>query len=364
MNLKELGWNSAYEKHLTDSIPGKAGIGRVVSVQKGSFMVQTETTTLSTTLSGNLRHQSEADGNLPVVGDWVELTGDPREGAVMITTLLPRTNKLSRHAAVGAKGSGGPVEEQVIAANIDLIWIVCGLDRDFNLRRIERYLTLVYNSGATPVIILNKADLCEDPESRQVEVESVALGVKTHLITARNADDLELLMQYLVPGITISLLGSSGAGKSTIVNGLLGETRQQVHDVSDAVGKGVHTTTHRELIMLPSGGMIIDNPGIRELQIWEDEEGLETVFEDIEILAESCRFSDCSHETEPGCAVREAIDEGTLTLDRLLSFQKLKREIAYLADRKSKSARAEERIKGKAFERMKKEIYSRKYSRR
>jgi ribosome biogenesis GTPase / thiamine phosphate phosphatase len=364
MRRNDLGWNSSFENYLTNRNGVAGAIGRIITVQKGAYLVQTETALVMATLSGSLRHRAEADGNLPAVGDWVELAGEEDDGAVMIMTLIPRYNKLSRHSAVGTKASGGPVAEQVIAANIDIIFVVCGLDRDFNLRRIERYLTLVYNSGAIPMIILNKVDLCDDPSARQVEVESVALGVKTLAINAHNPQDLDLLRQYLAPGTTIALLGSSGAGKSTIVNGLLGKERQVVRNVSTAVGKGVHTTTHRELITLPEGGMIIDNPGIRELQIWEDNEGLDMVFEDIEQLAGACRFSDCSHHAEPGCAVRIAIEEGTLSEARLLSFQKLKREIAYLDERKTKSARVNEKIKGREFARIKKEVLRRRSAKR
>lgn len=361
MNLKNLGWNSFLDNHLTAGHTTNHHIGRVITVQKGAFLVQTETEPLTATLSGNMRYQAEIDGDLPVVGDWVELSGDATLGAVTVTAIIPRLNKLSRHAAVGAKGQRGPVREQAIAANIDLIFIVCGLDRDYNLRRIERYLTLAYNSGSTPIVVLNKSDLCEDTESRQIEVEAIAPGVKTHTLSAHDPNQLEQLTRYMMPGVTAALLGSSGAGKSTIVNGLLGKERQQVHTVSEAVGKGRHTTTHRELIVLPTGGMIIDNPGIRELQIWEDDDGLETVFDDIEQLAESCRFSDCNHDSEPGCAVREAIEKGDLDADRLQSYQKLKREIAWLDDRKTKSGRANDRIKGKAFARLKKEVIQKKH---
>ncbi len=356
MNLTDLGWNPTFAERLSQPSCEKINVGRVISVHKGSFLVHTVSGIHTATVSGSFRHEAETAGDFPVVGDWVELKDYGQNEPVLVSALIPRQNCISRQMSGGAKSTGGPMEEQVIAANIDIIFIVSGLDRDFNLRRIERYLSLVYNSGATPVIVLNKADLCDDPLSRLVDIESIAMGVKTHVISAHESSDLYPLRQYLLQGVTIALLGSSGVGKSTIINGLLGSDHLAVRSVSTSVGKGVHTTTHRELIVLPEGGMLIDNPGMRELQLWDDDKGLDTVFADIERLSADCRFIDCAHESEPGCAVWAAIEDGSLEEERLQSFQKLKKELDYLASRKAENARMLERQKGREFARMKKEI--------
>jgi ribosome biogenesis GTPase len=226
----------------------------------------------------------------------------------------------------------------VIAANIDTVFIVSGLDRDYNPRRIERTLTLVYNCGCSPVVLLNKADLHPQAERLLEEVESVAVGVPVHLVSARGAVGLEALESYLAPGKTVALVGSSGVGKSTLVNRMAGEARQATREVSESDGKGVHTTTTRDLIKLPGGGMVIDNPGIREIAFWSDEGGIDAAFPEIEDLSRGCRFADCTHRHEPGCKVREAIRSGKLPSDRLESYLKMKRELHYLSQRREKSA--------------------------
>jgi ribosome biogenesis GTPase len=343
-SLSTLGWTPFFEAHTAGLSEGKCLPARVVGVRKNSFTVSQGEGAWLATVSGRLSYQT---GSLfPVAGDWV-LVND-----TLIVAVLPRRNALSRGAAGGHnKREMLPMREQVIAANLDSVFIVCGMDRDFNLRRIERYLTLVYNSGLNPVIILTKSDLHQDPQPLLAGVEDVAFGVPVHVTSARTSQGLEHLEAYLSPGQTVTMLGSSGAGKSTIVNRLCGRPIQATASVSQAVGKGTHTTTSRDLIMMPQGGMLIDNPGIREIAFWEADRGVERAFPEIENLASACRFADCEHMHEPGCQVKQAVMQGELTQARVDSYHKMKRELMYLSDRQHKSAdRVEkERWKGVAL---------------
>jgi ribosome biogenesis GTPase len=304
----------------------------VVGVRKNSFYVSQGKDEWLATAAGRLSRRS--DHLYPVAGDWVLITDS------VIYAVLPRKNCLTR----GAAGSHGKPEatatrQQVIAANIDTVFVVCGLDRDFNLRRIERCLTLVYNCGLTPVIILTKADLHAETESFIREVETVAFGVPVHLVSAIDDIGIEQLEKYLFPTLTVTMIGSSGAGKSTLVNRLCGRSVQATGPISETVGKGKHTTTSRDLIRMPQGGMVIDNPGIREIALWDRyEDSIELTFPEIERLAAACRFSDCSHTHEPDCRVIRAAAEGEISSDRLESYHKLKRELMYLSDRQHKSA--------------------------
>ncbi len=243
--------------------------------------------------------------------------------------------------------TGEKTEEQIVAANVDLVFLVSGLDDDFNVRRIERYLTLAWDSGARPVIVLNKADLCPDLAECVAEVESVAFGTPVLTASARDGYGLEGLRGMLTPGKTGAFLGSSGVGKSSIVNVLLGKPLQATQAVRGTDSHGRHTTSRRELILLSGGGMVIDTPGMRELQLWTDEEGLGTAFADVEELAVLCKFADCNHEDEPGCAVQAALEDGTLRQDRFNGYLKLRREVRYIALRQERSARAVERIRWK-----------------
>jgi ribosome biogenesis GTPase len=243
--------------------------------------------------------------------------------------------------------AGERTEEQVVAANVDTIFLVSGLDREFNLRRIERYLTLAWGSGATPVVILNKSDISPDLESRVAEVQAVAVGVSIHPLSAALGLGLEQLAPYFAPGRTVALLGSSGVGKSTLINRLLGEDLLPVQSVRESDDRGRHTTSRRELVLLPSGALIIDTPGLREVQLWSDEEGVGGAFGDIEDLARGCRFRDCTHTHEAGCAVKEASTSGTLLPARLKSYRKLQRELRHLAFRQSFRRMQEEKAKWK-----------------
>lgn len=330
-SLSILGWDSHFQNHFDNNSKGNVTPARVVGVHKNSFLVHQEDKEYLVTVSGRITHKTE--NIFPVIGDWVLLNDR------VISDVLPRKNALSRGAA-GAHGKQDcqPGREQVIAANLDSVFIVSGTDRDFNIRRIERYLTLVYNCGLNPVIILTKADLHQRPEQFVNEVEDIAFGVPVHLISANDSHGLNSLEPYLSEGQTITMIGSSGAGKSTLVNRLYGKNVQTTSAISESVGKGTHTTTQRSLILMPQGGMVIDNPGIREIGFWDDGGGLDVAFPEIEKLAMKCRFNDCSHTQEPGCQVLHGISTGEIQQDRFDNYQKMKRELAYLMDRQQKSA--------------------------
>ncbi len=337
MRLKDLGWNSFFKKQLTKTDLQDRFIGRISNAQKNSYLLMSERGETRAIVRGTFIHQAKQRNEYPVVGDWVVFTKNPEDDVATIQSLLSRKNAISRSVPSGkVRDSKGQAEEQVMASNIDTVFIVSGLDQDFNLRRIERYLALVHNSGATPVIVLNKADLCDNPERIKYQVESVALEVPIYTGSAYNPDDIQPLRGYLHTGQTVTLLGSSGAGKSTLTNALLGNERQKTQSVSKRLGKGVHTTTAREIILLPDGGMLIDTPGMREIQLYDDTFGLETTFEDIEKLAQQCRFSNCQHENEPGCTVITALENGSLDENRFQNFLKLKKELQYVSDRQFK----------------------------
>jgi ribosome biogenesis GTPase len=285
------------------------------------------------------------------VGDWVALRPPTGDGRAMIHAILPRTSKFSR------KSAGQRTDEQVVAANVDTIFLVSGLDGDFNPRRIERYLTAAWDSGAQPVVVLNKLDRCDDPERCLLETEAVAMGVPVHRVSALTGQGCDALRDYLGPGLTVGLLGSSGVGKSTLINRLLGREVQKTGDVRESDDRGKHTTTHRELFRVPTGGLLIDTPGLRELQLWEADQGIESAFADIEELAEDCRFGDCGHAGEPGCAVEEALASGTLAPERLESYCKLQRELRQIHLKQDELARQQEKKRMKVINKSLKTIY-------
>jgi ribosome biogenesis GTPase len=313
---------------------------------RDSFGLLTEEAESLSELAERLRHQTGRGIERPVVGDWVRaVAGAPGTGRALIREVLPRSSRISRHAA------GNPTEEQVLAANVDIAFIVSSLNRDLSPQRLDRYVTLARNCGVTPVILLTKADLCTDSDAVVIDVAAKMPGVAVHAVSALQAQGLEALASYLSPGITCVLLGSSGVGKSTIVNCLLGTDAQRVSPVRTRDDRGRHTTTRRQLLRLPCGALIIDTPGLREIQLWnEDKEaGLEQAFDDITSLATACRFADCQHQDEPGCAVKTALVEGTLEAGRLRSYAKLQRELAFLARKQDTRSQSDHKKKFRAM---------------
>jgi ribosome biogenesis GTPase len=319
MQLSMLGWNERFTALFNSHASAGFEPGRILQQFNSIYTVGTEAGEVRAQLSGHLRF-SAAPGELPVTGDWVALRLMQGDGAAQIQSVLPRATQFVRRAA------GKAEREQVVAANLDYAFLLSGLDNDFSPRRIERYLVAAWESGATPVVILNKLDLCSDPLDRIRAVDAIAQGVAIHAVSALCGDGVDELRRYCLPGKTVALLGSSGVGKSTLINRLLGKDQQGTAPVRKD-GRGRHTTTRRQLLFCASGGMVIDTPGMRELQLWENDEGLQLTFDEIETLARNCRFQDCRHLNEPGCAVHGAVEAGILDPDRLASLHKLQREM-------------------------------------
>jgi|TARA_Y100000310_G_scaffold343462_1_gene451198 ribosome biogenesis GTPase len=346
MNLSELGWNDFFQGQL-DAVGEELVPARVARQDTTGYQLITEGGQLLGTLTGKLRYAATSRADLPAVGDWVlvkPLANEPDKAVMQV--LLERRSSFSR------KEAGSKTDEQILAANVDTIFIVCGLDDNFNLHRIERYLLLGWDSGATPVVVLSKSDLCQDLDKKLEAVASIAMGVDIHPISALTGDGVENLRTYLGKGMTVTLLGSSGVGKSTIINSLLGYERFETNEVRSADDKGRHTTTFREMAIVPAGGLIIDTPGMRELQVWADETSLAQSFDDVESLSERCRYRDCAHGNEPGCAVKGAIEDGTLDRDRLKSYLKFQRELKHLAAQQQVQARLDRKNRVKRFSRM------------
>ncbi len=340
MSLASLGWDSifaaSFETH------ARAGLipARVAADLGPLFRLLTETGEALGEPSGRLRHEACSRADLPAVGDWVVAGAQP-EGRAVIHAVLPRRTAFVRKAA------GKDAQPQVVAANVDTVFLVCGLDGDFNPRRIERALLLAWESGATPVVVLNKADLCDDLDARLHDTAS--LGAPVVVVSAAEGRGLHALAAWLVPGRTVALLGSSGVGKSTLANRLLGDERQATRAVRAGDDRGRHTTTRRELFPLPCGALLLDTPGLREFALWGDEAGLRAAFDDVDALARDCAFSDCSHASEPRCAVRAAVEAGRLPAERLESWFKLQAELRSLAVRQDLGAQADERRRWKSI---------------
>jgi len=339
-HLEDLGWGPFFQQQLnsepnTDLVPA-----RVAEEMKGAYRVITQAGLLLATASGRLNHDVITRDGLPAVGDWVLARPVPGEERAVIHQVLRRRTKLSRRAP------GEQTAEQIIAANVDTVFLVASLNREFNIRRIERYLTVIWESGAQPVVLLNKADLREDAESLLSNVQSDAIGVPAFLTSGVNGDGIQSLREQIRAGETAVFVGSSGVGKSTLINYLLEDQTQAVREVRSD-DRGRHTTTSRQMIVLPGGGVIIDTPGLRELQLWDAEAGIERAFADVESLAQQCAFKNCRHTTEPGCAVTGAIDDGTLDEARFRSYRKLEREQGYVARKQDKSLEIAEKKRWK-----------------
>ncbi|MFD1359777.1 ribosome small subunit-dependent GTPase A [Fictibacillus halophilus] len=341
MNLKSLGWNQTFEEAFKAYENQLLVPGRISVEHKGLYDVLTEHGELLGEITGKIRYNATGRHDYPAVGDWVAVSAVPQEGKAYIHGILPRKSKFSRKAA------GLTTEEQIVATNVDTVFLVNALNQDFNLRRLERYLLMAWESGATPVIVLSKADLCEDVQRYMDEVETIAFGVPTFAVSAENGTGLDALSSFIKEGETVALLGSSGVGKSTLANKLFGQEVLKTNDIREEDGKGKHTTTHRELLVLEKGGILIDTPGMRELQLWEGDNSLSQSFQDIEAFAEQCRFRDCTHNNEPGCGVQSAIETGELDEERYNSFLKLQRELAYFARKEDQKLALAERARWK-----------------
>jgi len=339
--IQALGWTS----ELADAFAGHGARGltpaRVTAEHRGAYAVRATRAGGPAeglaVVSGRFRYEAAGPADFPAVGDWVAIDGSPADDAATIHARLPRRTAFSRLAA------GRRTEAQVVAANVDVVFVAMGLDGDFNLRRLERYLAVAWDSGASPVVLLTKTDRCPDVDGREVAVRSVAPGVPVLPISALTGDGLDDVRAWLEPGRTAAMIGSSGVGKSTLINVLAGHDVLATREVRTGDDRGRHTTTHRQLLALPGGGMVIDTPGMRELGLWDGGESIGDTFSEIDELAASCRFADCRHEREPGCAVLAAIGDGSLPGERLRNRRKMEREAARTEARRTPSERTEAR---------------------
>ena len=338
--LEDLGWDSGFAETFRELDREGCVPGRVAQAQRGIYRVWTAAGEVRAGLSGRLRQDARTAADLPAVGDWVAVA-PAAEGPLPVVAVLPRRTVFSR------EGAGHMAGQQVIAANVDTLLLVSGLDRDFNPRRIERSLVLAWESGAVPVVLLNKADACADPAPLVAAARAVAPGLPVHVVSARDGTGLQALDAYLVRGRTVALLGSSGVGKSTLVNRLVGHDVQATRAVRSRDGRGQHATTRRELVRLAGGALLVDTPGWRELRLFSDAAALDQAFADVAALAEACRFGDCAHDQEPGCAVRVGL-EGA----RVASYQKLQAEVRAQAVRQDGRARSIENRRLRSIHRL------------
>lgn len=328
LSLRKLGWNDYFEEQIIQ-FKGKNLVPcRVVNIQKSKYILYYRDEFIEGKLAGKFRYKAKSKKDFPSVGDWVMAQIIEIDNKALINEVLKRKTSFVRKAPISGGRKikngeivGGTPEEQVIVSNIDTVFIVSGLDDNFNIKRIERYITLVYNSGAQPVIILNKIDLDKDIEKYINPIEDIALGIDIYPISVIENINMDIFEKYLVSGKTITFLGSSGVGKCTIINYIQGENQQRVKSVSVSNGKGRHTTTSTRLLFHDSGCMVIDTPGLRELQLWGDAEALEESFRDIYELTKLCKFKDCHHDTEPECAIKKALEDGKITGDRYESYK-------------------------------------------
>jgi len=350
--LKDLGWDAEWERSFAPYAQEGLVPARVAIEFNYLYRLYAAAGELQAQHAGRLRHEAVRKEQLSAVGDWVAALLTPGEATATIEAVLPRRSKFSRKVA------GELTEEQIVAANIDTVFIVMGLDGDYNPRRLERYLLLAHESGARPVVILNKSDIAERLSEDLDEIQSLTVGIPVHPVSAKHRDGIDVVLGYLGPGRTGALLGSSGAGKSTLVNALLGEQRFKTTDVREHDSRGRHTTRHRHLIPLPDDrGLLIDTPGMRELQLWTQTDTARDTFEDIATLAAGCHFTDCRHAGEPRCAVAQAVEGGTLDASRLEGFLKLQDEVHALEARKDVRFQIQAKKRAKTINQSLKKLY-------
>ncbi|MFC1726410.1 ribosome small subunit-dependent GTPase A [candidate division KSB1 bacterium] len=356
-NLKSLGWDEFFEEEFKQFSSLGFSAGRIAAENKNSYVVLSEKGELFGEVTGKLLFSSDNVSDLPKVGDWV-VYSEYDDSKAVIHNVLKRRTGISRNIA------GKKTDEQVIAANMDYVFIVQGLDGNFNLRRLERYLIIALQSGAEPVIILNKADLCENLKNYISNVKEIAPDIKIFAVSALKNEGIDKIKEFLNTGETAVFVGSSGVGKSTIINSILGEDKQETGEVREKDSRGRHVTSRREIILLPGGGLVIDTPGMRELQLWSSDSGFEETFADIEVLAAGCHFSDCSHTEEIKCAVKEALEKGELSEKRLESYRKLQKELRFLRIKQDEELQIQERHRlkelYKEYRRIKNDVYTKK----
>lgn len=324
VHIEKYGFSEVF----SSKIPQKSHLepARVLSQEKGFYRIITNKGEKLAEVSGKFRFQAAVSSDYPAVGDFVLVNWNESGNSAIIESLFPRKSAFVRKAA------GEPQQEQVVAANIDIVFLCMALNNDFNLRRLERYISIAWDSGAIPVVVLTKSDLCDDLEQKLSEVSSVAFGVDVLVTTSTEENGYKKLLPFISEGKTVAFIGSSGVGKSTLINRLLGREQLKTNGLRND-DKGRHTTTHRELFLLPSGGMVIDTPGMREVGMWDNDTGIERTFSDIEELAALCKFRNCTHTNEPGCAIQKALETGELEAERWQSYQKLKTENDYMEDK-------------------------------
>lgn len=343
IDLTSYGWDTATAISFEPLAAQGYLPGRVLAEHRQHYLVVTSEGEGTAVVSGRMRYQASVPADYPTVGDWVVL--GPRQRSTdrfKIHAVLPRSTRISR------KSTGEHASEQIMGANIDTLLIMTSLNQELNLRRLERYLVLARNSGAQPVLLLNKADLCPEPEAALEALKDIAQDIPVLILSALTNLGLEQLQPYLYEGQILAMIGSSGVGKSTLLNALLGQEVQRVQQIRVQDARGRHTTVHRQLFLLPEKrGLILDVPGLREIQLWEGGEGLDAAFSDIQTLISHCRFPDCRHDKEPNCAVREALNTGLLDKKRWRNYLKLSNETLYLEQRKAEQRAIENRIRAK-----------------
>ncbi|MEW6194207.1 MAG: ribosome small subunit-dependent GTPase A [Bacteroidota bacterium] len=341
--LNSLGWNKFFEDQFEQFRKQGFQCGRIAIENKTNYLVLTEHGDITGEVSGKYLFEIEKQSELPKVGDWVVISLFNDNTHAVIHNILQRKTKISR------KSADKKIDQQIIAANVDVVFIVQSLDNNFSINRLERYLAATYQSGAKPVAVLNKADICNDVQEK-LELVKTRTGIEDVLnMSAKTGEGIDGMIKYLSPGITITLVGSSGVGKSSLINHLVGYEKLKTNEVREEDSRGRHTTTRRELVLLPSGGILIDTPGMREFGLWNADEGISETFFEFEEFAGACRYSDCTHTHESGCTVLKALSEGIIPKERYENYLKLRKELKYLESKQNIQLQLEEKRKWKTI---------------